>query len=63
MIKFKTKEDKSQFDKWSKEEIYLAYLQERETRVKLNEWVSKERLKLKQIEYDVGKLLDGIKSQ
>ena len=41
---FMTKQDQEQFDSWSKEQIYEAYLLEHKARVKLN----KENIKLSQ---------------
>ena len=43
---FLTKEDKVQFDSWTKEQIYEAYLAEHKMRVKLNSDLNDIRRKI-----------------
>lgn len=53
-LEFKKEEDKVKYNSWSKEQIYRAYLSERETRVSLNIQINKTNRRLAEIKFLAG---------
>jgi|SaaInlStandDraft_4_1057021.scaffolds.fasta_scaffold01837_5 hypothetical protein len=53
-----TEEEQEKLDSWTKEEIYEAYLTEYNARVLLNKEMNKQKLKLKEIEHSVRRILN-----
>ena len=59
MLKF-TKEQQERFDKWNKEDIYIAYLTEYEARKKLNAEVNDLRRKIAEIKHLFTRWMENI---
>ena len=53
-LEFISEKDKEVFDTYTKEQIYIAYLEEREARVSLNIEMNRVNRKLAEIRYTAG---------
>ena len=51
-----TSKQQEQFDRWSKLNIYMSYLEEVKVRKKLNEELNKVRLELAEVKYNLKRI-------